>query len=80
MAHINSVPYAVTARWVFYRLLQDGTFGAKAAIEKLSQGDMEMRRIPTLLKNPRILKPFELIMGLLRPPTYGTYDPTWIVA
>ncbi len=29
MDHINSVPYAVTARWVFYRLLQDGSLTTK---------------------------------------------------
>lgn len=28
--YIDSVPYTVTARWVFYRLLQDGTFTVKA--------------------------------------------------
>jgi hypothetical protein len=28
--HIESVPYKVTLRWVFYRLLQDGVFGSKA--------------------------------------------------
>jgi len=26
----QSVPYRVTARWVFYRLLQEGTYGKKA--------------------------------------------------
>lgn len=28
-AHIQSVPYKVTARWLFYRLLQDGYYSAK---------------------------------------------------
>ncbi len=27
--HVNSVPYQVTARWVFYRLLQDGIYQGK---------------------------------------------------
>ncbi|MCI0554287.1 MAG: hypothetical protein L0287_25350, partial [Anaerolineae bacterium] len=30
IAHISAVPYAVTARWVFYRLLQDGILRTKA--------------------------------------------------
>ncbi len=30
LGYVQSVSYAVTARWVFYRLLQDGTFLAKA--------------------------------------------------
>jgi len=29
MAHIKSVPYKVTLRWVFYRLLQDGLYRKK---------------------------------------------------
>ena len=29
MAHIRSVPYSVSARWLFYRLLQDGDYQGK---------------------------------------------------
>ncbi|GAJ17797.1 unnamed protein product, partial [marine sediment metagenome] len=29
--HIRSVPYRVTARWLFYRLLQDGIYHGKDA-------------------------------------------------
>lgn len=35
MGHVNSVPYAVTARWVFYRLLQDGVLDKKSDYKKL---------------------------------------------
>ena len=35
MAYINSVNYSVTARWCFYRLLQDGTLNKKADYKKL---------------------------------------------
>jgi len=35
MAYINSVPYDVPARWVFYRLLQDGTYPAKQGYKHL---------------------------------------------
>jgi len=31
MEHIDSVPYAVSARWLFYRLLQDGIYTNKEA-------------------------------------------------
>lgn len=34
-SHIQEVDYNVTARWVFYRLLQDGTFHTKADYKKL---------------------------------------------
>lgn len=32
---IQSVPYATTARWVFYRLLQDGTYSTKSGYKQL---------------------------------------------
>ena len=32
---LQSVDYQVTARWVFYRLLQDGTYGAKSGYKHL---------------------------------------------
>lgn len=34
MAHIKSVPYRVSVRWVFYCLLQDGTFTGKKDYER----------------------------------------------
>ena len=35
MAHIQSVPYQVSLRWLFYRLLQDGLLDAKSDYKKL---------------------------------------------
>ena len=35
LGYVRSVSYTVTARWVFYRLLQDGTFSAKAGYKSL---------------------------------------------
>jgi hypothetical protein len=35
LAHIRSVPYKVSARWIFYRLLQDGYFSTKEDYAKL---------------------------------------------
>lgn len=34
-AHIASAPYQVTARWVFYRLLQEGSLSTKADYKRL---------------------------------------------
>jgi hypothetical protein len=34
MGYIQSVPYQVSARWLFYRLLQDGTYSAKDDYDK----------------------------------------------
>jgi len=54
-------------------------FGDRAAIQRLKGEDVDIRRIPTLLRNPDFIRPFERILGLLKPPTYGTYDPTLVV-
>lgn len=35
LKYVNSVPYAVTARWLFYRLLQDGIYHGKDAYHSL---------------------------------------------
>jgi len=35
MEYVKSVPYTVTARWVFYRLLQDGILETKADYKRL---------------------------------------------
>ena len=35
LGYVNSVPYQVTNRWVFYRLLQDGTYSEKKSYRHL---------------------------------------------
>jgi len=40
--HVQSVPYAVSARWLFYRLFQDGIYTEK--------GDYKSRFLPLLSK------------------------------
>lgn len=59
----------------------------KAAQTKFP-GQVEVNRIatpenalpPTLLSNPSLFKPFEVILKLFAPPTYGTVDPTIMIA
>ncbi len=36
--------------------------------------------VPVKLENNRLVKPFELLMGIFAPPGYGTFDPTWVIA
>ncbi|NTY00830.1 V-type ATP synthase subunit I [Deinococcus sp. JMULE3] len=36
--------------------------------------------VPVELKNNSYVKPFQTVMGLMTPPKYGTFDPTWVVA
>lgn len=65
-------------------------FGAlEQAVEREFPGQVEVNQVgfhhlphgavPTLLRNASFFKPFELVMGLFKPPTYGTVDPTWMV-
>jgi len=42
--YVQSVPYEVTARWVFYRLLQDGTFEDKSDYKKLLRVTSKARK------------------------------------
>jgi len=68
----------------------DEVAGFASALEKRFPGEVSLNalsakgiahdKIPTLLKNPRWLKPFEVLLAILRPPTYGTYDATLLVA
>lgn len=55
-------------------------FGDRVAVEALPMSDVDLHHVPTLRKNHPLFQPFELVMGLMRPPTYGTFDPTWLVA
>ncbi|WP_261663405.1 V-type ATP synthase subunit I [Deinococcus sp. Marseille-Q6407] len=36
--------------------------------------------IPVELKNSSYVRPFQMVMGLMSPPKYGTFDPTWVMA
>jgi V/A-type H+-transporting ATPase subunit I len=40
----------------------------------------ELAQAPVFLDNPRVVRPFEFLMGILTPPRYGTIDPTPIMA
>ncbi len=57
----------------------ESVFGARAAIERATGEGVDLHRFPTLLVNHPIVKPFERIMSVLKPPVYGTYDPTMLV-
>jgi len=55
-------------------------FGARVALGKLPMDEVEVTRIPTLLKNRPIFKPFEILLQIYPPATYGHIDPTRLVA
>lgn len=54
-------------------------FGEKAVVAPLSQHDVDAERIPTLLRTSRVMEPFQLLLSLFKPPTYGTLDPSIMV-
>ena len=54
-------------------------FPGQVEIDRLAIAHDEYDRVPTLLKNKAWAKPFEALLTLFRPPTYGTYDPTLLV-
>ncbi len=54
-------------------------FGNRAIAHRLPLDDIPPERIPTKLKNNRLFRPFELLLQLYPPPTYGALDPSaWV--
>lgn len=56
-----------------------GRFPGEVILGRLSVDRVERKRIPVLLRNYRFLQPFEVLMGLMKPPSYGTLDPSVLV-
>lgn len=59
----------------------------RAVVETASVADMKKRggnaarlQAPTELENPKIIRPFQLVIRNYGTPAYGTLDPTWIVS
>lgn len=55
-------------------------FGSKVLVRELEIEEKETELIPVCIKNPKILKPFEVFLSALPPPRYGSVDPTPYVA
>jgi len=51
-------------------------FGYKIIFQDVTKTIKRREEIPILLDNPEAVKPFELLLSLLQPPKYGTFDPT----
>jgi V/A-type H+-transporting ATPase subunit I len=61
------------------RMLAEATARAVALIENpIAEADRD--EIPVVLDNPWFLAPFEVLLGLLPPPRYGSLDPTPLLA
>ena len=55
-------------------------FPGQVEVNRIAPDENPRESIPTLLKNPPLFKPFEVILKLFDPPRYGTVDPTIMIA
>jgi V/A-type H+-transporting ATPase subunit I len=55
-------------------------YPGQTLVSKLSLREVDIHEVPTQLRNPAWLKPFEVLLTLFKPPTYGSTDPTALVA
>lgn len=85
---------AVSARGKYSLVLQgylpvDGVPVLRAALDRFGDAvsyelypvdELHDEAVPVQLKNNSFVRPFQIVMGLLSPPKYGTFDPTWIMS
>ena len=53
--------------------------GGRFEVDELPLGP-RLEEVPVVLQNPAFARPFEVLLRLFPPPTYGTFDPTVINA
>ncbi|MEW6686052.1 MAG: V-type ATPase 116kDa subunit family protein [Candidatus Edwardsbacteria bacterium] len=68
--------WAPTKKLSDLKLALKEKFGEEIVIEELPFDEHEAKRIPVLLENKKLWKPFELFLQIFQPPKYGTIDPT----
>lgn len=69
-----------TDEFAAFKELIESQFPGQVDVNEIDPGDPHHVSIPTLLRNHKLIKPFEVCMSLFRPPSYGTIDPTAMVA
>jgi V/A-type H+-transporting ATPase subunit I len=55
-------------------------FEGRVLVERLPIGRADWAEMPVLIENPRVVRPFQLLLELMPPPRYGTIDPTPLIA
>lgn len=55
-------------------------FGDSVSAELHPVDEHHDQEIPVELVNNGYVKPFQVVMGLMSLPKYGTFDPTWVIA
>jgi len=87
MAHCAETEHAfIISGWVptercarLASALEQAFQGRVTLLEHAIRQD-EYGAVPVVLRNPRLLAPFELLLSLLPPPRYGSIDPTPFLA
>ena len=59
--------------------LEDVSAG-RVVVEEVPVPRAEEGRVPVQLRNPRLIRPFEVFLRLLQPPVYRSVDPTPLLA
>jgi V/A-type H+/Na+-transporting ATPase subunit I len=54
--------------------------GESVVVTEISREEWQSEEAPVVLRNPRLFRPFEAVIGLLPLPRYGSIDPTPFVA
>jgi V/A-type H+-transporting ATPase subunit I len=76
----------VVMGWIpkkFFQRLKDtlaNEYGDRVVIRELDVNAEEMEKAPTFYDNPRWVRPFQAIMGLVRTPKYKEIDPSPFIA
>jgi V/A-type H+-transporting ATPase subunit I len=56
------------------------TLGSATLVEEVEREEWRGEQAPVVLKNPRLFRPFEVILRILPLPRYGSIDPTPFLA
>jgi len=54
--------------------------GETTVVEEVSREEWVGEDVPVVLRNPRLFRPFEMLVGILPLPRYGSIDPTPFLA
>ncbi len=52
----------------------------RVTVQTIEIGHRDAAQVPVMLKNNRLVKPFEMMLSIFNPPRYGTVDPTPFIA
>ncbi|MDR7521877.1 MAG: V-type ATPase 116kDa subunit family protein [Armatimonadota bacterium] len=72
--------WAPAARLSEVRGMLRARFGSDVVVHHFPADPHEAARVPVLLDNPAPIRPFQRMLGLFKPPRYGTMDPTIFLA